>query len=184
MAPGKISADTKVIIVAVIAILACGIFYYYYTRPVKKEIASMQEEIDLLDIKVTSAQQYIGKLDTLKKETAFLASELAELKTMLPNRKETPSVIRHTFNMAAQSGLRLTGFTPHTTVAYDYYEAWPIELTMEGSFHNLSNFFEKTGNFRRIINITDMEITALTEGAKPGKTIKASCEANTYVYIE
>ena len=183
MAPLKNSADTKIIILAVIVILACAIFYYYYTRPVSRELASIQDEINLLDIKVTAAQQYIGKLDALKKETAELEVQLAELKTMLPNRKETPSVIRQTFDMAAKSGLRLTGFTPGGTVEYDYYESWPIELTMEGSFHNLSSFFEKTGNFARIINIKDLEITAI-EGAQPGRTIRASCEANTYVYID
>lgn len=184
MALEKPSADTKIIILAAVIILACGIFYYYYTRPVNQELGLINNEINLLEIKVTAAQQYVGKLDKLKKETARLSAQLEGLKAMLPNRKETPAVIRQTYDMAAKSGLRLTGFTPGGTVEYDYYEAWPIELTMEGSFHNLSLFFEKTGNFTRIINIENLEITALAEDAKPGKTIKASCEANTYVYIE
>jgi len=178
------SADKKILILAVIVVIACGIFYYFYTRPIKTERTSIGQEIELLEVKVAAAQQYIGKLNELKKEGSELNGQLEELKEMLPDRRETPSVIRQTHTMAADSGLRLTGFTPAAAVEHGYYEAWPIQLSMEGSFHNLSMFFEKTGNYSRIISIEDLEISAVDEDPRPDKTIRATCKANTYVYIE
>lgn len=178
------STDKKILVLAVIVVIACGIFYNFYTRPIKAERVSIDQEIELLEIKVAAAQQYIGKLNDLKVEVSELNRELEELKSMLPDRRETPAVIRQTHTMAADSGLRLTGFTPGTAVQHDYYEAWPIQLSMEGSFHNLSMFFEKTGNYSRIISIEDLQINAVTENPSPDKTIQATCKANTYVYIE
>lgn len=184
MVAAKLSTERKILIIALIVLIACGIFYHYYTSPVKKELALVEEEINLLDIQVTAAQQYVGKLAELRKEANRADLQLASLKMMLPDIKGTPSVIRQTHKMAVDSGLRLTGFTPGPSVEHDFYASWPIQLTMEGSFHNLSVFFEKTGNFSRIISIEDMEITAVTGEMRPDKTIKASCQANTYVYTE
>lgn len=184
MAAVKLSTEKKIFILTAILLIACGLFYYYYTSPVREEINLIEEEISLLNIRVTAAQQYVGKLAELKKETQKADLQLKELLTMLPDRRGTPDVIRQTHKMAVDSGLRMTGFTPGPLVEHDYYEAWPIQLTVEGSFHNLSMFFEKTGNFSRIISIDDLEITAVTKDAKPDKTIQASCQANTYVYIK
>lgn len=125
----------------------------------------------------------MGKLADLKEKSRKADLQLAALLEMLPDRRGTPDVIRQTYKMAVDSGLKMTGFTPGPSVEHSYYEAWPIRLTMEGSFHNLSKFFEKTGNFTRIISIEDLEITAVEKDAKPDRTIRASCQANTYVYI-
>lgn len=184
MATAKLSTERKILIIAVILLIACGIFYHYYTSPVKKELALVEEEINLLDIQVAAAQQYVGKLAELRKEATRANLQLASLKMMLPDMRGIPSVIRQTHKMAVDSGLRLTSFTPGPSIEHAYYNSWPIQLTMEGTFHNLSIFFEKTGNFSRIIGIDDMEITAVTGEMRPDKTITASCQANTYVYIE
>lgn len=184
MAAAKLSTEKRILIAGAILLIACAVFYYYYTSPVKKELALVEEENNLLNIQVTAAQQYVGKLAELRKEANRANSQLASLKQMLPDIKGTPSVIRQTHKMAVDSGLRLTGFTPGPSIEHDYYVSWPIQLTMEGSFHNISVFFEKTGNFSRIIGIEDLDITAVTGDMKPDKTIKASCQANTYVYTE
>lgn len=184
MAAANLSTDKNILILTAIVLISCGIFYYYYTVPVKSELAAVEAEIELLDIKVAAAQQYIGKLTRLKEEVTAINQQLAELQGMLPGRRETSAVIRQTHQMAIDSGLRLTGFTPGASVEHDYYEAWPIQLTMEGSFHELGLFFEKTGNFSRIISIDDLEIQGITENPRPDKTIRATCKANTYVYIE
>ena len=183
MADIKLSTEKKVMIIAALLLIACGVFYYYYTSPIKKELTAVQEEVSLLNIQVTAAQQYVGRLAELNKEAKRANLQLEELKQMLPDRRGTPAVIRQTHKMAVDSGLRMTGFTPGAIVEHEYYEAWPIQLTMEGTFHSLSMFFEKTGNFSRIISIEDLEITAVTKDARPDKTIQASCQANTYVYI-
>ena len=184
MAAAKLSTDHKIYILTAVIILACGIFYYYYTSPVRAELTLIEEEISLLNIRVTAAQQYVGKLAALREEARKADLQLASLLRMLPDRRGTPDVIRQTHKMAVDSGLKMTGFTPGPSVEHNYYEAWPIQLTMEGSFHNLSMFFEKTGNFARIISIEDLEITAVEKDAKPDKTIRASCQANTYVYLK
>lgn len=184
MAIEKLSTTKKIMILAAMLVLVCGLFHYYYTIPIKKELTTVNDEINLLNIKIMAAQQYVGKLAELKKENVQINARLAALKTMLPDRKETPEVIRQTNRMAVDAGLHLTGFTPGVSVEHDYYEAWPIQLTMEGSFHTLSTFFEKTGGFSRIISIENLEVTAVADDPRPDKTIQATCKANTYVYIE
>lgn len=184
MAAAKSSADRNILILAFVIIIGCFVFYYFYSRPLTREISAINDEINLLDMKVTAAQQYIGKLNQLKKEINNINQQLEEMKTILPDRRETPEVIRQTNQMAVESGLSLIGFTPEPAIEHQYYEAWPIKLTMEGSFHNLGLFFEKTGNFSRIISIEDLEIQAVAENPKPEKTVQATCKANTYVYLD
>jgi Tfp pilus assembly protein PilO len=60
---------------------------------------------------------------------------------------------------------------------------WPITLELDGTYHNLGQFFDRVGRFSRIINVGAVKIKA-KDKPQPGSTIAVTCTATTFVLID
>ena len=82
-----------------------------------------------------------------------------------------------------ESNLKIKSFIPQKTIRNDFYEDWPIVISMEGTYDNLGIFFERVGQFARIMNVDNITIAG---HKNPGsrKTIAATCTATTFVFRE
>jgi type IV pilus assembly protein PilO len=83
-----------------------------------------------------------------------------------------------------EANLKIDEFKPATTPNNKLLHAeWPIELQLEGNYHNLALFFDRIGKFARIININSLEIKA-RDKQDPALTITAQCTATTFVLLD
>ena len=64
--------------------------------------------------------------------------------------------------VATQSNLVIKSFKPAPVVTKKLHAEWPIQLELEGSYHNLATFFDRVGKFTRIVNITGVDIRGAT----------------------
>jgi type IV pilus assembly protein PilO len=85
--------------------------------------------------------------------------------------------------LAAQSNLTIKKFNPASTVNKEFYQEWPINIDVVGTYHNLGSFFDRVGRLSRLVNVGAVKIKA---GAKQtsSETIDASCVATTFVYVD
>ena len=85
--------------------------------------------------------------------------------------------------LASQANLKIRRFTPGQTTQKDFYQEWPIEIAVDGTYPNLATFFERFGRLPRIVNIGNLRTTA---AARPtfDQTLSAQATAMTYVYVE
>src|SRR5262249_15494551 len=66
----------------------------------------------------------------------------------------------------------------------DFYSEWPIQIVLQGTYHNLALFFDRVGRFSRIINVDDLTVSGIDPAANQGHSINASFTAKTFVYRE
>ena len=86
-------------------------------------------------------------------------------------------------NVASQSNLTIKTFKPGATVTRQLHAEWPINLELEGTYHNLALFFDRVGKFTRIVNVSGVDIKA-KDKPEPNATITASCVATTFVLLD
>jgi len=161
-----------------------GIFYQYMISPLRADLGVLDAEIIRLRSEVEAGQVVRQQLAAIKQGVAKQIEELNQLKQILPERKETAAVIRQVHQMAVDSRLRIKSFTPQATINNGFYEDWPILIAMEGNFYTLGYFFEKIGKFQRLINVGNISVQALGEDATQATSLKATCTATTFVYVE
>ena len=65
----------------------------------------------------------------------------------------------------------------------DAYQEWPINVDLEGTYHNLGMFLDKVSRLSRLVNVGNMKIKNQAT-PKQGNTVAVSCVATTYVYVE
>jgi Tfp pilus assembly protein PilO len=66
-------------------------------------------------------------------------------------------------------------------VAKTQYSEWPLQLGIEGNYHDLGRFFARVAAMARLMSVSDMTIkTPSRPGAKG--TIAVQCLATTFVF--
>jgi len=171
------------VMLAALAVMALGLFWYQFISPVSGQMVALEQQMGELTAEVETARAVTARLPQFQADVEELKIQLDELKQVLPNEKETAEIVRRVEELAVESDLSIRSFTPQATVAYEFYEDWPIRMSLEGSYNNLGLFFQRVANFQRIINVDNIEIRALSN-PDPDRTISATCTATTFVLVE
>jgi type IV pilus assembly protein PilO len=167
----------------VLAVVGCGLFYYYYEEPVRTDMASRRTQLDALRADISKGLTTAKKLPEFKQQVGDLESRLANLKAILPEEKDAADLLNRMQTVAAQSNMTIKGFRPSPTVTKTLHAEWPITLELEGTYHNLAIFFDRVGKFTRIVNISGLDVKG-RERTESNNTITATCIATTFVLLE
>jgi type IV pilus assembly protein PilO len=121
------------------------------------------------------------RLPEFEREIANLERKLADVQQILPTDRETGDLLRWIKNLGDQSNLDLKSFAPGSLNPVEFYKEFPIEMEVTGRYHDLGIFLDRVSKYSRIINVDNLRVASARE---PGKTIRASLTATTFVYSE
>jgi type IV pilus assembly protein PilO len=180
----RLSQRNQLVVLAVLILGLCAVWYVYMVRPLQEEVQKYRREVQQLQAEIQAGEAVRDKLAELKRAVQEQEARLAHLREVLPEKKETADIILEVQETAVKSGLKITSFAPKATVNNQFYEDWPIELTMEGSYNSLGSFFERISGFTRIINVGELHVKAIEKEPNRNRTLTAACTATTFVYAE
>ena len=166
-----------------LAVVGCGLFYYYYEQPVRAEITSRHTQLDALHADITKGLTTAKKLPEFRQQVTDLEARLANLKAILPEEKDAADLLNRMQTVASQSNMTIKGFKPSPTVTKTLHAEWPITLDLEGTYHNLAIFFDRVGRFTRIVNISGLDVKG-RDKPEANNTITATCIATTFVLLD
>jgi len=167
----------------VLAIAGVGVFVWYYELPFREDLDARQTQLTALRNDIAKGQATARQLGQFRAEVDDLESRLGSLRAVLPEEKDAADLLRRMQTVAAQSNLTIKSFKPAPTVTKQLHAEWPIELQLEGTYHNLAIFFDRVGKFTRIVNITGLDVRG-KEPKDPNATIVAQCIATTFVLLD
>jgi len=168
---------------AVLAGVGVGVFYMYYESPFQDDMKTRQHQLAALKADIAKGMNTAAKLPEFRTQVADLESRLNNLKAVLPEEKDAADLLRRMQTVAAQSNLTIKSFKPAPTVMKQLHAEWPIQLELEGTYHNLAVFCDRVGKFTRIINISGLDVKG-RDKPDANYTINASAVATTFVLLE
>lgn len=174
----------QLLLYALILIGGGYFFYAWYLQPLRETSLRQEQTLETLRAQVQQAKLVQAQLPQFKQEVARQRSRLERFKATLPSEKETPELMKRLQELAETNHLNIKTFTPQQTVRQDFYADWPIQMSLEGNFHNLGEFFERVGRMNRLMNVGDLTIRSLEESEGRERTIAATCTATTFVFLE
>jgi type IV pilus assembly protein PilO len=161
----------------------CGVFVYYYELPVRADMAARETQLKSLRADLAKGQTTARQLPEFRAQVSALQTRLDGLKAVLPAEKDAADLLRRMQSVATQSNLTIKSFKPQPTVTKQLHAEWPISLELEGTYHNLALFFDRVGQFTRIVNITAVAVKG-AQKQDVNNTIVASCVATTFVLLD
>ena len=166
-----------------LSVAGVGAFVYYYEWPTDAEMESRSAQLLTLQKDITMGKVTASKLGEFRGQVAELQGRLNNLKAVLPDEKDAADLLRRMQTVATQSNLTIKSFKPATTVTKQLHAEWPINLELDGTYHNLALFFDRVSKFTRIVNISGLAVKG-KDRPDANSTITATCVATTFVLLD
>jgi type IV pilus assembly protein PilO len=169
----------KLVIVVVLATAIIGLGYYFDTKQQLVEYEKTQaKEAELkrtFETKVAKA----ANLEELKEQLDEMRRTFGTLLRQLPSETEIPAVIVDISQTALSSGLEVKLFKPGEELAREFYAEKPIQLTLQGDYHQFGAFASEVAELPRIVTLHNID---LTPGGENG-LMTMNALAKTYRYL-
>jgi type IV pilus assembly protein PilO len=166
---------------AVIAAVLCGGFYYLWYSNALETQKKQEAKLTELQKQIRALEATANKLPEFQREVQALEARLETLKRILPPEKEMPDLMRRIQYLAAQSSLNITKFNPAAVAQKEFYQEVPVNLDLQGTYHNLGAFLDRVSRMSRLVNVGNVKIKAQSKQTI-NNTIGATAVATTYVY--
>jgi type IV pilus assembly protein PilO len=179
----KLSWKVQIGIFVAVSGLLVGTFYYYWVEPMQAEMAIREQKLTAMQADIHKGRTTARQLPEFRRQVADLEQRLESLRAVLPEQKDVGDLLRRIQILAAQSNLQIKGFKPAPTVTRQMHAEWPIDLELDGTYHNLGRFLDEVAKFSRIINVGQLRIKA-KDKPTVDSTVTAACVATTFVLFE
>ncbi len=179
----KLPWKVQVGIFLTVAVAAVGGFYWYYVQGAQATVTTQRQKLDAMKVEINKGKTTARQLPAFRQQVTELSARLDSLRAVLPEEKDVSDLLRRLQTLATQSNLTIRSFKPAPIVQKETHAEWPIELELDGTYHNLGLFFDRVSKFPRIVNVRNVRIKA-KDKPQPGSTVVAQCVATTYVLVE
>ena len=163
-----------------IGLILAGAVHYAWFRGLNAQIKTKRADLETLHQEIQKGLAAERKLPQFREEVRRLELELGKLLQVLPSKRNTEELIKRIETLTRQGDFTLKKFTPGEFVPKEFYSEWPIDIQLDGTYHNLALFFGRMSRFSRIINVEDLKVTAVEN--VPQKSIAAAFVAKTFIY--
>ena len=177
----KLSTVQRILIYSGTFLVLIGAVVYFLYMPKWDQKSELTAEFENLSSKLMIAKRNAAKLPKLRAQMKAEEVKFAEASKALPERKEIPTLLTVISQSGGEAGLEFQLFQPGAEVNKKFYTELPLQLRVQGGYHNLAEFFDRVAAIPRIVTIKN--ITIVPGGGKGGK-LNASCSAVTYKFIE
>jgi len=106
-------------------------------------------------------------------EQWLLAAEL------LPADRDLPALLRKISLSGQQTGVVFVSFRPQPTRTETYYNQLPVQISVQGGYHQVASFLAELANLRRIVTVSEVKLKTNTSN-DPLITTSADFTASAY----
>ncbi|MGI2261072.1 type 4a pilus biogenesis protein PilO [Shewanella sp. GXUN23E] len=123
--------------------------------------------------------QMAANLKLYREQLQEMEVQFAELLKMLPSQNEMPGLLDDLTFVATDAGLKMESLNWETEIDREFYQEFPINMSVVGDYHQLGNMVAGVAKLPRIVSLHDFTITKQNDGL-----LKMDIQAKTYRFKE
>lgn len=179
----KVPLAQRIALLALVLILVVAGVYFIVITPKVEEIDRLEARIKQIDAQLVQKRAIARNLSRYRVEVERLKQRLNEALTLLPNEAEIPELLQKIAALVEQSDCEMSTFEPQGEVVEGFYAKIPVKMEIAGNYHSIAVFFDKVSKLARIVNVTDIKLTApKLENKKV--VLGASFMATTFKFVD
>lgn len=171
------SVKVAAAVLVCIVILAAGYWFVIKDQMAELEQAERQELALKEDFRNKKALAI--NLDAYKEQMEEMQERFGVMLRQLPNRTEVPELLIDITQTGLGRGLRFHLFQPRNKRVADFYAELPINIRVQGTYHELGGFVSDIAALPRIVTIDDLSLSPAGDN-----TLTMSAVAKTYHYLD
>jgi len=162
-------------------VIAVGYFFMFF-QPKKAELADLRAKELELNRKLSEVRAVAANIAAFEAEIADLEIKLKTALRQLPNEKELEVLLTDISNLGKTAGVEIKSFKRSEEVVHDFYAEVPIQIELEGEFHDIAHFFDLMSKLPRIVNMGALSIAVADENEE-GTVLSVKGTATTFRFV-
>ena len=155
----ELSSKAQLAVFIMLCLFTLGGGWQVLIGPQRTDLAARQAKLTTLETELTRARAVAARLPQAQREVKVLAAALDATQAVIPDEKDPQDVLRNLHELASDSLLDIATFKPKPVAMKAQYTEWPIELGIEGSYHDLGRFFDRIASMPRLMSVTSASAT-------------------------
>src|SRR5262245_48762444 len=180
----KSPVTQKILLSATFSLGALLIFFFTHWLPFNfpnqsERIDGLKSEYEKKSTELARARATVADLPRFEAEYEGLHQRWSLAAELLPTDRQVAALLRKITLAAEQTGVRFVTFRPGGPKNEQYYTEMPLQITVNGGYHQIGSFLAELANLRRIITVSNVKLK--TSGATdPLLTTSADFTASAY----
>ncbi|CCK77814.1 Type 4 pilus biogenesis protein [Oleispira antarctica RB-8] len=171
----------KIVFCSIIAVAILVGGYFMMLEPMSEKLTrEIKQETQLKKDFENKAFQ-VANLNEYKAQMVEMEQSFESILKQLPRDSEVPGLIDDISLAALNNGLDLKMISPKKQISTEFYNELPIEIEVEGDYHELGAYVSSVASLSRIVTLHDFSIR--TKGTDSG-SLSLKILAKTYRYNE
>lgn len=167
------------VILCFLILLGC---YFLLISPTMSDIETAQGQNEELARKLDDARRRASNRADFEAELEDLNIKLKKALRELPDDREIPGLLSEIDTHARKAGLEVKRFQPLAEVMHEYYAEVPVQIAMDGGYHEVALFFDRVSKMSRIVSVKDITMGQAKEDG--GETVlSVQGRAVTYRFL-
>ncbi|GHT92169.1 type 4 fimbrial biogenesis protein PilO [Betaproteobacteria bacterium] len=181
-----LAPKVAVYVALIVAVVALG-WYLDWDDQWQQHAQKEQEELVLREQWITKKKQALN-LDEYKRQLAEIDRQFGALLKQLPGKAEIDTLLADVNQAGLGRGLQFDLFRPAPDNVRDFYAEIPVDILVNGSYHDLGEFVADVAKMPRIVSIKDVRVETppadqRNAAAWDGRLVMAA-QAVTYRYLD
>jgi type IV pilus assembly protein PilO len=169
-------------IMAAVGVLVGAIYYFTTYQDAKRSLETLHAKELELERKLSEVRSVASNIAAFEEEIANLEIRLAQVVQQLPNDKELEVLLTDVSNLGKKAGIEIKSFRRREEKVHDFYAEVPIDLVLEGDYHDIARFFDLVSRLPRIVNVSSLQIKVRKESLE-GTSLSVEGTATTFRFV-
>jgi len=169
----------KIITGVAILILPVVIFYFFFFSPNNEKLGNLERNKVSIEQKLQLVKKKAQNRERLQREVDETLVVFEETSKLLPKEQEIPQLLKDISAFGRNAGLDFLAFKPGQDNPQDFYAEIPVNINVNGPYHNLGFFLDQVSKLDRIVTVDNIKMG----GAKKEQgemLLASSCTLMTY----
>jgi type IV pilus assembly protein PilO len=178
----KLSKAVRIGIIAGLGVLlVIGYFFLFYQEK-NQQLKDLRAQELELQRKLSEVRSVAANISAFESEIADLEIKLKTALRQLPNEKELEVLLSDISNLGKTAGVEIKSFRRSKEVIHDFYAEVPIQIELEGEFHDIAQFFDLMSKLPRIVNMGALTIGVSREN-EDATVLSVKGTATTFRFV-
>ncbi len=169
------------IVIGLSLLVATGYYFGFYEGQVEERDRLHAQELEL-QRKLSEVRSVAANIGAFETEIEELEVKLKTALLQLPNQKQLEVLLTDISNLGKKAGVEIRSFKRNEEIIYDFYAEVPIDLVLEGEYHQIGKFFELMAKLPRIVNMGALRAKVASDRLE-GTRLSISGTATTFRFV-
>jgi type IV pilus assembly protein PilO len=178
----KLAPAARYGLMGAVALLVVLGYYAMVYRDANQRYESLRAQELELERRLSEVRSVAANLQDFEDEISRLELKLSSVLRQLPDKKELEVLLTDISNLGKQSGIEIKSFKRKEEVDHGFYAEVPIDIELEGEYHDVAHFFDMLGRLPRIVNMGSIKTKVAGENLEATR-LKVEGTATTYRFV-